>query len=133
MFIFEAGIPQNNKEIFACYIEDDGLETIKNQGRHDVKGRWQGIEDMWVDIVKKQTGSDTIQWIKPEKCLSYQNADIPFEIFEEDFKKTIIDYMMYNKGIDLKSFSDDLASKIIYSSNIDKKADNTIITIKGGE
>ncbi|EKC57404.1 hypothetical protein OBE_10546, partial [human gut metagenome] len=32
IFIFTAGIPQNDKEIFACYIEDDGLETVKNQG-----------------------------------------------------------------------------------------------------
>ena len=41
IFVFEAGIPQNDKEIFACYIENDGLETVKNQGRHDIKDRWQ--------------------------------------------------------------------------------------------
>ena len=29
VFVFEAGIPQNGKEIFGCYIEDDGLETVK--------------------------------------------------------------------------------------------------------
>lgn len=63
VFIFEAGIPQNNKEIFACYIEDDGLETVKNQGRHDIKDRWQEIEDRFVDVVHKQNGDDTIQWI----------------------------------------------------------------------
>lgn len=133
VFIFEAGIPQNNKEIFACYIEDDGLETVKNQGRHDVKGKWQEIEDKWVDIIKKQSGSNTIQWINPTEFLSYQNDDAPFEIFEDDFKKTIIDYVMYKKGVDLKKFSDDLASKIIYSSKIKVKDKDMIISIKGGE
>lgn len=41
IFVFEAGVKQNENEIFACYIEDDGLETVKNQGRQDVKDRWQ--------------------------------------------------------------------------------------------
>lgn len=67
VFIFESGILQNNKEIFTCYIEDDGLETVKNQGRHDIKDRWQEIEDKFVDIIHKQSGDDTIQWIKPEE------------------------------------------------------------------
>ena len=40
IFIFEAGVPQNDQEIFACYIEEDGLETVKNQGRQDIKNRW---------------------------------------------------------------------------------------------
>jgi type I restriction-modification system DNA methylase subunit len=37
VFIFRSGIPQNNNKIFACAILDDGLETIKNQGRQDIK------------------------------------------------------------------------------------------------
>lgn len=37
IFIFEAGIPQNSQEIFTCYIKDDGLERVKNQGRQDIK------------------------------------------------------------------------------------------------
>ena len=72
IFIFTAGIPQNDKEIFACYIEDDGLETVKNQGRQDIKDRWQSIEDKWGDIIRKQSGDDTVQWIKPSEHLSYQ-------------------------------------------------------------
>lgn len=50
IFIFEAGTPHGEKEIFTCYIEDDGLETVKNQGRQDIKNRWQAIEDRWVEI-----------------------------------------------------------------------------------
>lgn len=29
IFVFEAGVPQNGREIFGCYIEADGLETVK--------------------------------------------------------------------------------------------------------
>ena len=61
IFIFEAGLPQNEKDIFACYIQDDGLERVKNQGRQDVKEKRPEIEDMRVEIIKKQSGSETIQ------------------------------------------------------------------------
>lgn len=33
IFIFESGVPQNDEEIFTCYIKEDGLERVKNQGR----------------------------------------------------------------------------------------------------
>ena len=131
VFIFEAGIPQNNKEIFTCYIEDDGLETVKNQGRHDIKDRWQEIEDKFVDIIHKQSGDDTIQWIKPEEHLSYQMPEEEFEIYEEDFTKTMMDYIMYREGIDVKKFSDKLIEKVMYSSKVAEDGEDYIITLKG--
>ena len=131
IFIFEAGIPQNNKEIFACYIEDDGLETVKNQGRHDIKDRWQEIEDRFVDIVHKQSGDHTIQWIKPSEHLSYQMPEKEFEIYEEDFTKTMMDYIMYQEGIDVKEFSNKLIEKVMYSSCVAEDGENYIITLKG--
>ena len=33
VFVFEAGKPQNGQNIIGYYIEEDGLETVKNQGR----------------------------------------------------------------------------------------------------
>ena len=131
VFIFEAGIPQNNKEIFACYIEDDGLETVKNQGRHDIKDRWQEIEDRFVDVVHKQNGDDTIQWIKPSEHLSYQMPEKEFEIYEEDFTKTMMDYIMYQEGIDVKEFSDKLIEKVMYSSFVAEDGEDYIITLRG--
>lgn len=131
VFIFEAGIPQNNKEIFACYIEDDGLETVKNQGRHDIKDRWQEIEDRFVDVVHKQNGDDTIQWINPNKHLSYQMPEKEFEIYEEDFSKTMMDYIMYQEGIDVKEFSDKLIEKVMYSSCVAEDGEDYVITLKG--
>lgn len=131
VFIFEAGVPQNDKEIFACYIEDDGLETVKNQGRHDIKDRWQEIEDRFVDIVHKQNGDDTIQWIKPSEHLSYQMPEKEFEIYEEDFTKTMMNYIMYQEGIDVKQFSDKLIEKVMYSSFVAEDGEDYIITLKG--
>ena len=131
VFIFEAGIPQNNKEIFACYIEDDGLETVKNQGRHDIKDRWKEIEDRFVDVVHKQNGDDTIQWIKPSEHLSYQMPEKEFEIYEEDFTKTMMDYIMYQEGIDVKEFSNKLIEKVMYSSCVEEDGEDYVITLKG--
>ena len=131
VFIFESGIPQNNKEIFACYIEDDGLETVKNQGRHDIKDRWQEIEDRFVDVVHKQNGDDTIQWIKPNEHLSYQMPEKEFEIYEEDFTKTMMDYVMYQEGIDAKEFSDKLIEKVMYSGCVAEDGEDYVITLKG--
>lgn len=131
VFIFEAGIPQNNEEIFGCYIEDDGLETVKNQGRHDIKDRWQEIEDRFVDVVHKQNGDDTIQWIKPSEHLSYQMPEKEFEIYEEDFTKTMMDYIMYQEGIDVKEFSDKLIEKVMYSSCVAEDGEDYVITLKG--
>lgn len=131
VFIFEAGIPQNNKEIFGCYIEDDGLETVKNQGRHDIKDRWQEIEDRFVDVVHKQNGDDTIQWIKPSEHLSYQMPEKEFEIYEEDFTKTMMNYIMYQEGIDVKEFSDKLIEKVMYSSRVAEDGEDYVITLKG--
>ncbi len=134
IFIFESGIPQGGKDIFACYIEDDGLETIKNQGRQDIKDRWQAIEDKWIDIIRKQNGDDTIQWIKPTQHLSYQMPEKKFEIFEEDFRKIALDYIIFQRNLNAKDFEEQLLSKTLYSSNIFSKNEMICISFdKKGE
>lgn len=130
IFIFEAGVPQNKREIFACYIEDDGLETVKNQGRQDTKDRWQSIEDQWIEIIRKQSGNDTIQWLKPKEHLSYQMPKKEYNICEEDYVKTMMNYLMFQNGIDAKSFADAVTSKVLYDSNISKEKDVVSITIE---
>ena len=129
VFIFQAQKPQNDKEIFACYIEDDGLETVKNQGRQDIRDRWQAFEDQWVEIIEKQSGNDTIQWLKPSEHLSYQMPEKPFEIYEEDFVKTMMDYEMFNQGIDAKEFNEQLLQQILYSSEVSDNGSTTQINL----
>jgi type I restriction-modification system DNA methylase subunit len=132
IFIFEAGVPHGEKDILGCFLEEDGLETVKNQGRQDIKDRWQEIEDRWIDIIEKQSGDDTIQWIKPSDHLSYQMPEKPFEIYEEDFIKTMMDYEMFKRGIDVKEFSDTLLQKAMYSSSVKSENGSIQIVLKDG-
>jgi len=133
IFVFETGIPQKDKPIFGCYIEDDGLETVKNQGRQDIKNKWPKLEDYWINVCYKQSGNKTVQWINPKEHLSYQMPEKEFEIFEEDFVKTIMDYLMFEQGIDVKEFNDKLNKKVLYSSLVskDKETNDVCITLKG--
>ena len=135
VFVFKTGEPQNGREIFACWMEDDGLETVKNKGRHDVKGRWAAIENYWIDAIEKRTDKtyNTHQWIKPSEHLSYQMPVKPFEIYEEDFFKTALDYEMFKRGIDEREFAKDLMQKVLYSSTVNMQESHVVITLKGGK
>ena len=135
IFVFETGVPQGDNEIFGCYIETDGLETVKNKGRHDVRHRWASIERYWVDSIKKLRDDKhgTAQWIKPSEHLSYQMPEQPFEVFKEDFRKTAMDYLMFQQGIDAKEFGDKLLTAAMYSSEISRSDGSVSISIKAGD
>ena len=135
IFVFETGVPQGGNEIFGCYIENDGLETVKNKGRHDVYGRWSAIEQYWVNGIKKLRDDKygTAQWIKPSEHLSYQMPERPFEVFEEDFRKTSMDYLMFHQGIDAKELGDKLLSAVMYSSDVNMSDNKVVISIKTGD
>lgn len=133
IFIFEAGVPQNDQEIFACYIEEDGLETVKNQGRQDIKNRWETIENNWINIISKQTGSETIQWIKPSEHLSYQMSKEEFEIYEEDFSKSIIKYFMFENNIDEKKLNEIIFDKVVFKSKLTENAKSISIVLNSGK
>lgn len=129
IFIFEAHMPQDDKQIFACWMKSDGLVTVKNKGRHDIYNKWPKIEDKWVDIVIKQSGDDTCQWINPNEHLSYQMPQKNLEISEQDFKKTTMDYIMFQKKINIKDFSEKLFNSVMYSSDVQSDNDNIIISL----
>lgn len=135
IFVFEAGKPQDGKSVVGYYIEEDGLETVKNQGRQDIRDRWPDKEDYWVNAI--HTGDDpqygTKQIINPKEHLSYQMPEVPFEVFEEDFVKTIMDYEMYIRGIDTKEFGDVLLQKVLYGSEVKMSDDHVSITIRNNE
>ena len=134
IFVFEAWIPQNFEEdIFACYIEKDWLERVKNQWRQDIKDRWQEIEDERIEIIKKQTWNDTTQRINPKEFLSYQMPKKEFEISEKDFEKTVMDYLMFEEWIDVKEFKEELINKVMYNSEVEKKDDKVFISINGNK
>lgn len=131
IYVFEASIKQGNNKIVGYYIEDDGLETVKNQGRQDIKNKWHDIEDYWINAI--QTGNDdkynTKQIIDPAKYLSYQIPEKPFEILEEDFIKTLMDYEMFKQGKDVKDFKENITYNIMYLNNIISSNNEIIIDI----
>ena len=132
IFVFEAGVPQDGSEFFTCWMKDDGLEAVKNKGRHDVRGLWPAIENHWVDAVVKQSGDETCKWENPDDCMSYQIPIEPFKIAEEDFRKTAMDYLMYKRGIDAKEFSNRLFERVMYSSDVEANDDVVNITMRKG-
>lgn len=134
IFVFESGKPQNDRNIKGYYIEEDGLETVKNKGRQDVKNKWEEIEDYWIKAIQDDDDSryHTRQLINPKEHLSYQMPEKPFEIFEEDFVKTMMDYEMYKRGINVKEFNEKLLQKVLYGSEVGGEGTDTLITLKGG-
>lgn len=130
IFVFEAGVSQHDKEFFACYMKSDGLVTVKNKGRHDVYGKWAAIEAYWLDVLEKQFGDDTCQWVKPSEHLSYQVPRKGFEISAEDFRKTAMDYLMFQKGIDPKIFGEKLMATTLYSGKVSLVGNTVTVSIK---
>lgn len=131
IFLFKAHEPQKEKEIFACWIKEDGLETIKNKGRQDIKGKWKNkLEDYWYNIIYKQSGDKTCQWLKPSENLSYQMPETPFEISENDLKRTVLDYMLFERGIDKKEFEKSILEKVLYESKINVENNQIIFSLK---
>lgn len=134
VFVFESGKPQNGQNIIGYYIEEDGLETVKNQGRQDIRNKWSAIEDYWIQAIHDGIDKkyNTRQIINPQEHLSYQMPEKPFELCEEDFLKTMMDYEMFKRNVDVKVFWEDLLNKIVYSSEIKEDKDQNItITLKG--
>lgn len=129
IFVFDAGKPQNGRNIIGYYIEEDGLETVKNQGRQDVKDCWQEKEDYWITAIRdgEEPLYNTRQVIDPKEHLSYQMPTVPFEIFEEDFVKTMMDYEMFLRGIDVKDFNEKVMKSVLYGSTISETNDAIII------
>lgn len=128
IFIFRTGVPQKERKIFACYIQDDGLETVKNQGRQDTKNRWKEIEDYWVDIILRQQGDDSIQWLNSGGDLKYKEAFDPIVITESDFTKSVLHHILYEKGIDEKDFKEHVLNMVLYNEDIPQDYKKFIIS-----
>lgn len=134
IFVFESGNPQNGRNIIGYYMEDDGLETVKNKGRQDIKNKWEDIENYWIKAI--QDGNDykfnTRQIINPAEHLSYQMPEKEFEISEKDFTKTMMDYLMFEQKIDINEFRDKLIYKVLYDSKVETEEDKFSISLKRG-
>lgn len=82
-----------------------------------------------MNIIKKQSGDESIKWIKPSKNVSYQKDQKPFEIREEDLLRTMVNYLIFQEKIDLKELKEKISDNIIYLSQIRKSTKSSKITI----
>ena len=98
IFWFKSGIPQNDNKIIGYHIPEDGLQTIKNQGRHDINGLWDNVfEPYWVEAIK--TGEDkkynSKKIIDPNEYLEYPEDYKEQELFKEDFEKVVLNRILF--------------------------------------
>lgn len=117
IFIFEAGIAHpDHKKIAGYFIPEDGLETVKNQGRHDINGLWQDFEDYWVAAIEngedERYGSRIL--IDPKVQLSYPEPEVPFELNLEDFMRVAMDYRIFETGMDASLLKETIAVNGLY-------------------
>jgi hypothetical protein len=57
----------------------------------------------------------------------------PFEISDEDFKKTAMDYICFKNGIDTKEFGKKLLNAALYGSEVTSDDAGVNINIGGGK
>lgn len=135
IFVIEAGRSQEDNNIIAYNVENDGLETVKNQGRQDIYNRWPEIEDYWIKAIHngEEPKFSTKQILDSNKHLSWQAPHKSFEISEEDFNKTLMDYLLFEEGIDAKGFRDKFTEKLLYSSDVTSLNDEVVISIEKGD
>lgn len=135
IFVFETGVAQGTRNIKGYYIKEDGLETVKNKGRQDIKNKWNDIEKYWLKAIQDDNDFkfNTRQLINPMENLSYQMPQKPFEIYEEDFMKAMMNYEMFKSDIAVKEFNNELIQKILYGSEVRKNNNHVSIILKDGD
>ena len=132
IFIFEAGVPQGEKKFYAVNVQEDGLVTVKNKGRHDVYKKWPELEDYWVDAVERHDESrfGTGQWHSTDDCLSWQAPEKPFEVTEEDFARTALNYLMFQRGFDAALTREKLGDLTTLSASVSEDSESFFLEIK---
>lgn len=131
VFVFEAGKAQDGKKFFAANIEEDGLVTVKNKGRHDVYGRWPAIESYWIDAVERCDDDlhGTGQWIDPAQNLSWQAPEKEFVLSKEDLARTAMDYVMFRRGVDAKAMREKMGRLTTYSAHVSETDDLFVLEV----
>lgn len=100
--VWTAGIPhaQSNRKTWFGYWKDDGFVKTKHRGRIDLKGRWPGIRDSWVEmfrnrevhagksVTRKVTSSD--EWCAE----AYMETDYS-TLKQADFEAAVRNYAVF--------------------------------------
>lgn len=128
IFVWRTNVPQRDTKIFSCWMQEDGLVTVKNKGRHDVNGEWPAIENHWLEFIRTRgvTDPSKVQLLDPAKHLSYQVPEEPFALTYEDLRRSAMDYIMFRRGIDAQKLKEKVAEQALYSSSIHSDDDGHV-------
>lgn len=132
IFVFEAGKPQDGNNFFAVNIQEDGLITVKNKGRHDVHRKWPALEDYWIDTMQRKDDSKygTGQWVDPAEHLSWQAPVPPFLLTEEDLSRAAMNYEMFQRGIDSHEMLELMGRVATYGSLVTETGNSVVLEVE---
>jgi len=65
-------------------------------------------------------------------AVHYQFEEEPLSLTKADFVKTVTDRIIFEESIDIKVFSEAIAEKLIYSSNVTEEDNKTFIEVDHG-
>jgi type I restriction-modification system DNA methylase subunit len=103
-----------NDEVTFYNLRDDGFVLAKNKGRTDIYGRWSNIEKQLLDALKTTSTPDDITLVrtkinKKDEWTIYAHSKTDYStLCEEDFIKSISDYMIFQAKKDLDILDVDL-------------------------
>lgn len=118
VFIFEAQTHQDDIPVFGCYIQEDGLYTVKNQGRQDLWGNWKAIENYWVGVYQKRSGDKSIKWMKADTNIRYRvDYEMP-PLKCSEFIKTYLHYLLFKENIVEQDFKESALNHLLYGDDI---------------
>jgi type I restriction-modification system DNA methylase subunit len=96
-----------NDEVTFYDLRDDGFVLAKNKGRTDIYGRWSNIEKQLLNSLKPTSTPDDIMLVrtkikKKDEWTVYAHSKTDYStLCEEDFIKSISDYMIFQAKKDL--------------------------------
>jgi type I restriction enzyme M protein len=141
IMIFTAHKPHSgNKEVFFGYYKNDGFIKKKNIGRIDYYGKWEAIQQKWMDYFMNkriEDGFSITQKVTPKDewvAEAYMKTDYS-NLKEDNFKKTLHSYIsfLFNSGI-LENISNKSKNESLIKLEIDNWKEfelSEIFNIKG--
>ena len=101
VMVWKAHCPHDsNQETFFGYFKDDGFVKRKKLGRIDAYGKWNDIQNKWLELYRNRDVEDGVsarhkvtdedEWL----CEAYMKTDYS-KLTQEDFQQTINDYLAY--------------------------------------
>ena len=104
----------NNDEVTFYDLQEDGFVLSKNKGRTDAYNRWPLIEEKLLSALKPSSNPDDIILVrtkirKGDEWTIYAHSKTDYStLSEDDFVKSITDYMVFQAKRDLDILDKDI-------------------------